>query len=160
MLIYAFLFFIKSTETLPRCITILNGESIYLYLWFGDILDGDHIRETLRKKLFKLLFRHTVSGTWKMSFWADDSISNYIFFRIDCGIWKQVFIRQLSIRAKILSFTSTRSPVPCLYSTLISTGWGKKKISKESVRIFQRRKPNATKNHFRNRNPDLISQNW
>lgn len=37
----------------------LNWESIYLYLWFGDDLDGDHIRETLRKKIYS----NSYSGT-------------------------------------------------------------------------------------------------
>lgn len=98
--IYVFLFLLKVQKHCLDALLFLNWESIYLYLWFGDDLDGDHIGETLRKNFFfEFLLRHTVSGTWKMSFWEDDSISNYIFFRIDCGICKQVFSRQLSIRA-------------------------------------------------------------
>ena len=121
MLKYVLLFLLKVQKHCLDALLFLNWESIYLYLWFGDDLNGDHIRKTLRKKnLFKLLLRHTVSGTWKISFWEDDSINDYIFFRIDCGNWKQVFSRQLSIKVVNPLFYKymKSSPTPLFHTNI------------------------------------------
>lgn len=140
------LFLLKVQKRCLDALLFLNWESDYIYLWFGDILDGDHIRETLRKKiLFKFLLRHTVSGTWKMAFWEDDSISNYIFFRIDCGIWKQVFSRQLSIRAiNPLFYKYTKSsPMPLLHANIY---WLRGKTSPKKVwEFFKEENPMSRK---------------
>lgn len=139
------LFLLKVQKHCLDALLFLNWESDYIYLWFGDILDGDHIRETLRKKLFKFLLRHTVSGTWKMAFWEDDSISNYIFFRIDCGIWKQVFSRQLSIRAiNPLFYKYTKSsPMPLFHANIY---WLRGKTSPKKVwEFFKEENPMSRK---------------
>lgn len=153
--------FIKSTKTLPRCITIFElGIHISIFVIWWWFKWWPYKGDTEKKNLFKFLLRHTVSGTWKISFWEDDSINDYNFFRIDCGNWKQVFSRQLSIRVVNPLFYKymKSSPTPLFHTNIY---WlVAKKNSRGSVKFFQRRKPNATKNHLKNRNPDLISQSW
>lgn len=138
--------FIKSTETLPRCITIFElGIWLYIFVIWWYFRWWPYKRDTKKKNLFKFLLRHTVSGTWKMAFWEDDSISNYIFFRIDCGIWKQVFSRQLSIRAiNPLFYKYTKSsPMPLFHTNIY---WLRGKTSPKKVwEFFKEENPMSRK---------------